>query len=147
MWQRIQTLYLVISAILLCFLLFGSAVSVNTADGIEYIRYTSLVKPYMAILLWILAAIQVLALISFKVRILQMRLSTLGALVSLGLFIWLGVLYFKAPEQVVFRWTAIFPFAISAFDLLAARGAFQDQLVVESASRLRDDRRRKGRKA
>ena len=141
MWQRIQTLYLALSAGLLCFLLFGNALTINTPDGLEHVRYTALVKPYMAILLWILAAIQVVALVSFKVRILQMRLSTLAGLVSLGAFIWLGVMYFTAAEGTVYSWTAIFPFAIAVFDFLAARGAFQDQLVVESASRLRSRRR------
>ena len=141
MWQRIQTLYLAISAVLLAVLLFGNALTINTPDGLESVRYTALVKPYMAILLWILAAIQIVALLSFKVRILQMRLSTVAGLVALGAFIWLGVMYFTATEGTVFRWTAIFPFAISVFDFLAARGAFQDQLVVESASRLRSRRR------
>ncbi len=142
MWQRIQTLYLAVSAGLLCFLLFGNALTINTPDGLESVRYTALAKPYMAIILWILAAIQVVALISFKVRILQMRLSVVAALVSLGIFIWLGVMYFTAPEGAVFRLTAILPLAITVFDFLAARGAFQDQLVVESASRLRSGRRR-----
>ncbi|MBR6054703.1 MAG: DUF4293 family protein [Bacteroidales bacterium] len=142
MWQRIQTLYLAVSAGLLCFLLFGNALTLNTPDGLEAVRYTALAKPYMAIILWILAAIQLVALISFKVRILQMRLSVVAALVSLGIFIWLGVMYFTAPEGAVFRLTAILPLAITVFDFLAARGAFQDQLVVESASRLRSSRRR-----
>ena len=142
MWQRIQTLYLAVSAGLLCFLLFGNALTLNTPDGLEAVRYTALAKPYLAIILWILAAIQLVALISFKVRILQMRLSVVAALVSLGIFIWLGVMYFTAPEGAVFRLTAILPLAITVFDFLAARGAFQDQLVVESASRLRSSRRR-----
>ena len=142
MWQRIQTLYLAVSAGLLCFLLFGNALTLNTPDGLEAVRYTALAKPYMAIILWILAAIQLVALISFKVRILQMRLSVVAALVSLGIFIWLGVMYFTAPEGAVFRLTAILPLAITVFEFLAARGAFQDQLVVESASRLRSSRRR-----
>ena len=142
MWQRIQTLYLAVSAGLLCFLLFGNALTLNTPDGLEAVRYTALAKPYMAIILWILAAIQLVALISFKVRILQMRLSVVAALVSLGIFIWLGVMYFTAPEGAVFRLTAILPLAITVFDFLAARGAFQDQLVVESASRLRSSRRK-----
>ena len=142
MWQRIQTLYLAVSAGLLCFLLFGNALTLNTPDGLEAVRYTALARPYMAIILWILASIQLVALISFKVRILQMRLSVVAALVSLGIFIWLGVMYFTAPEGAVFRLTAILPLAITVFDFLAARGAFQDQLVVESASRLRSKKRR-----
>ena len=112
-------------------------------DGIESLSYMKLEKPWMGILIGILAAMVVLALVTFKVRILQMRLATLSALVALGLQIWLAVLYFQAPEGVVFRWTAIFPFAITVFNLLAARGCFQDQLMVESAYRIRESRKKR----
>ena len=85
----------------------------------------------------------VLALLTFKVRILQMRLSTLSALVALGVQGWLAYLYFTAPEGIVFRWTAIFPLVICICNILAARGCYQDQVMVESAYRIRESRKRK----
>ena len=142
MWQRIQTLYLAVSAVLMTVLLFGDAFSYNEAGGIEYVRYLQLQKPWFGILLGILSALIVLALVSFKVRILQMRLSVVSALVSLGAEAWLGYLYFTAPEGIVFRWTAIFPFVIAVLNLLAARGCYQDQLMVEAAYHIRNRRRR-----
>ena len=141
MWQRIQTLYLALSLALTAVLLFGTAFTVNGTEGIETVKYAALRSPYMLILLILLAAGTLLALITFKVRILQMRLSVLMGLVALGLQVWLGVMYFTAPEGVVFKWTAILPLAVALLDFLAARGAFQDQLMVETASRLRASRR------
>ena len=143
MWQRIQTLYLAISAVLITILLFGDAFSYNDAEGIRYVRYMGLQKPWFGILLGIIAAMIAVALVSFKVRILQMRLSVLSALTALGAQGWLAYLYFTAPEGIVFRWSAILPFVIAVLNLLAARGCYQDQLMVEAAYRIRERRRRK----
>ena len=142
MWQRIQTLYLSISAALVLALFFGNACTVPGTEGPESISYLSLAKPYFTIILSILAAISAVALVAFKVRILQMRLSVLAALVALGIQIWLVVMYFELPEGAAVKFTAIFPLVITILDFLAARGCFQDQLIVESASRLRSSRRR-----
>ena len=143
MWQRIQTLYLAISAILITVMLCGDALSYPDEGGLQYISYLQLQKPWIGILLGIIAAMIALALVSFKVRILQMRLSVLSALVALGAQGWLAYLYFTAPEGMVFKWTAIFPFVIFISNLLAARGCYQDQLMVEAAYHIRDSRRRK----
>ena len=78
MWQRIQTLYLAISTVLVLCLVFGTAYTTNGPDGLVGVKYLALQKPYFAILLIILALMIVLALVTFKVRILQMRLSVLS---------------------------------------------------------------------
>ena len=56
MWQRIQTLYLAISTVLIAVLLFGDAYTFNGPDGLEALPYLKLQKPYFGILLGILAA-------------------------------------------------------------------------------------------
>ena len=144
MWQRIQTLYLLISAGLIAALCFANAYSVANPDGMVQVSYWQLQKPYFGILLGILAAMVLLALTVYKSRILQMRLATLSAIVALGMQGWLAWMYFTF-EGAVFGWTAIFPLVICISNLLAARGCFQDQLMVESAYRVRD-RRKRGRK-
>ena len=138
MWQRIQTLYLAVSTVLLFILFFSDAYTVTAPDGMQYVTYLQLQKPYFGILLGILFAMTVLALITFKVRILQMRLATLSGLVALGMTGWLAYFYFSAPENVAFKWTVIFPLVAAICDFLAARGCFQDQLMVESAYRIRE---------
>lgn len=144
MWQRIQTLYLLISTALVAALCFSTAYSVAGPDGMERISWWQLQKPYFGILLGILAFLVVLALVVYKSRILQMRLAVLSAIIALGMQAWVAYMYFTF-EGPVFSWTAIFPLIICISNLLAARGCFQDQLVVESAYRVRE-RRRRGRK-
>ena len=146
MWQRIQTLYLAVSTALIIALLTGTAATVNGTDGIVRISYSGLAKPYFLILLIILGLITLLALVTFKSRILQLRLSVLGGLVAAGTQIWLAYMYFTAPDGVVFRFTAIFPLVCAILNVLAARGAFMDQMMVESAYRIRESRRRRQRR-
>ena len=141
MWQRQQTLFLLISAGLIIALCFSTACRFAGPDGLEEISYWQLQKPYFGILLGILAALVLLALFTFRSLILQMRLSSLGAIVALGMEGWLAWMYFSFKD-VVFSWTVIFPLAICVFNFLAARGCFQDQLMVESANRLRNRRKK-----
>ena len=144
MWQRIQTLYLAISFGLVLGLCFGTAYNVANPDGMISVSYWQLQKPYFGILLGVLTALVGLALVSFKSLILQMRLSTLGAIVALGMEGWLAWMYFTW-DGPTFSWSIIFPLVIFISNLMAARGCFQDQLMVESVYRVRE-RRRKSKK-
>ena len=141
MWQRIQTLYLAVSMGLVLALCFGTAYSVANPDGMIEVSYWQLQKPYFGILLGILTALVAMALFGFKSLILQMRLATLGAIVALGMQGWLAWMYFSW-DGPVFKWSVIFPLVICVCNFLAARSCFQDQLMVESAYRVRERRRR-----
>ena len=142
MWQRQQTLYLLIAAIMTATLCFGTAYTVANPEGMESVSYWQLQKPFFGILLGIESFLILLALVTFKSLILQMRLSSLSGIIALGMQAWLGYMYFtfKGP---VFSLTAILPLAICVFCFMAARGCFQDQLMVESAMRIRERRKHK----
>ena len=122
-------------------LLAGTAYTVADPDGMVKVTYLQLQRPYFAILLSILSCMIALALIVYKNRILQMRLAVLSAIVALGMQAWLAWMYFTF-QGPVFKWTVIFPLIICICNLLAARGCFQDQLMVESAYRVRERRKR-----
>ena len=141
MWQRVQTLYLMIASALVAALFFSVKAFVFGPEGthaqeFRYIAYT----PYL-ILLIIVALLQVIALTTFKVRVLQMRTAVLAALILVALQGWLAVDFFTADKAVVFRWTAVFPLVAALLDVWAARAIFRDQLLVESLSSLRKRRR------
>jgi len=125
-------------------LCFSFAYRVANPDGMLEVSYWQLQKPYFGILLGILAGLVLLALVTFKSLILQMRLSSLGGIVALGMQAWLAWMYFTF-EGPVFSLTAILPLGICVFNFLAARGCFQDQLMVESAMRIRERRKRNKR--
>ena len=69
MWQRIQTLYLLISTALVASLCLGTACRIADPDGLRSISYWQLQQPYFGILLGILAFLVVLALVVYKNRI------------------------------------------------------------------------------
>ena len=124
MWQRIQTLYLLIASGLLVAMYF---------------------QPYgtgFIILFSIALAAQLLAIVALKSRTLQMRLSNLAALLLLGLQIWMAVSYFTANPRPSLSFTAIFPIVAAILDFLAARAILRDELLVRSASRLRASKRK-----
>ena len=134
-----------ISTVLVAILLFGTAYQVAGADGFTQVSYFQLQKPFFAILLCILAFLIVLALVVYKSRILQMRLAVLSGIIALGMQVWLAWMYFSF-DGAVFRWTVILPLIIFICNILAARGCFQDQLMVESAYRVRERRKRSRKK-
>ncbi len=124
MWQRIQTLYLLIASGLLVAMYF---------------------QPYgtgFIILFSIALAAQLLAIVALKSRTLQMRLSNLAALLLLGLQIWMAVSYFTTDPRPSLSFTAIFPIVAAILDFLAARAILRDELLVRSASRLRASKRK-----
>ena len=141
MWQRIQTLYLAIATGLVVTLFFCVKSFMMGPGGshIEEVKYISFI-PY-AILLAIATILQVIALLTFSVRVLQMRTAVLSALILLGLQGWLVFDYLTAADGVLFRWTAILPLLAAILDFMAARRILRDQLLVESISRLRSRKR------
>ena len=141
MWQRIQTLYLAVALGLVVTLFFCVKSFMMGPGGshIEEVKYISFI-PY-AILLAIATILQVIALLTFSVRVLQMRTAVLSALILLGLQGWLVFDYLTAADGVLFRWTAILPLLAAIVDFMAARGILRDQLLVESISRLRSRKR------
>lgn len=136
MWQRIQTLYLALAAVLLGILFFSDAAQVIGPSGdVQPIRYTEKL-PYMVLLCFSAAGV-LLALFAWKHRMFQLRVAAAAMVVTLGLQGWLVWDYFTADSAIVFRYNAIFPLIAAIFTMLALRGIYADELMVRSASRLR----------
>ena len=124
MWQRIQTLYLLIASGLLVAMYF---------------------QPYgtgFTVLFSIALAAKLLAVVLLKSRVLQMRLSSLAGLMLTGLQAWMVVSYLTAVPRPALNMTAIFPIVAAILDFLAARAILKDEFLVRSASRLRASKRK-----
>lgn len=152
MWQRIQTLYMAISTILVAIMIFSVKATVIGADGqvvetFRYIRYA----PY-AILLIVILLLNILALTAWNFRVFQYRTAILTALVTLGLQIWLGAEFIAnmragdGVQQMIYKVNVVFPIVSVILDVLAARGILADQLLVESTYRLRTDKKNRKRR-
>ena len=141
MWQRVQTLYLAISTILIALLFFVPKAVSFAGDGsvADEVSFTSYL-PYL-ILTVVVTLLNILALTTWTFRIFQLRTATLTALITAAFQIWLVVDFLLTRGDVVFRVYALFPLIAVIFDLLAVRGIFADQMLVESAASLRKSRR------
>ena len=131
MWQRVQTLYLLLATGLVVALLFCTK-----AGEIPYTEYW----PY-AVLIILTSFLQVMALTTYKHRIFQMRTASLSAIILVGLQIWLVVDFIKTHNDPMFHVTAIFPIVATILDFLAARSILADEMLVRSADRLRAAKR------
>ena len=137
MWQRLQTLYLCIATGLIVALFFSVKAFTLGSGGVHsveltYIKYT----PYL-ILLILITILQLLAVFTFNARVLQMRTAVLSAILMIALQTWIGVDYFTADKEWIFKFTAVFPLVAAILNFIAARYILRDQLLVESVSHLR----------
>lgn len=137
MWQRLQTLYLCIATGLIVALFFSVKAFTLGSGGVHsveltYIKYT----PYL-ILLILITILQLLAVFTFNARVFQMRTAVLSAILMIALQAWIGVDYFTADKEWIFRFTAVFPLVAAILNFIAARYILRDQLLVESVSHLR----------
>ena len=99
---------------------------------LTYIKYT----PYL-ILLILITILQLLAVFTFNARVFQMRTAVLSAILMIALQAWIGVDYFTADKEWIFKFTAVFPLVAAILNFIAARYILRDQLLVESVSHLR----------
>ena len=142
MWQRIQTLYLAIAAILTGSLFFSRFATVfgEGEVSIMFREYT----PYLLFTIMTFIA-NVMCIALFKARMIQMRLCIISAIVLVAFQIWIGVDYFFPDEDIkgniVYSFTAVFPVIAAILDVLAARNIFLDEAMVQAASRLRGAKR------
>ena len=124
MWQRIQTLYLAIGLALMAVLFFH------------------LDNTWWKVLLGVAAFMQIVALSAYKFRIFQMRTAVIAAIMLIGLQIWMAVVYFASEDKSGFDITAVFPIIASILDFLASGRILSDEMLVQSASRLRSRRKK-----
>lgn len=137
MWQRLQTLYLCIATGMIVALFFSVKAFTLGPGGVHsveltYIKYT----PYL-ILLILITILQLLAVFTFNARVFQMRTAVLSAILMIALRAWIGVDYFTADKEWIFKFTAVFPLVAAILNFIAARYILRDQLLVESVSHLR----------
>ena len=143
MWQRLQTLYLAIASGLIISLFFCDfATRIGGAGEIvDTWKYTD----NLAWLLFLisLTSANIIALFSFKSRMLQMRVCMLAALILIGFQIWVGVEFFRYKNEMVFSCTAVFPIIATILDVLAARAIATDEAMVQASARLRSSKKKR----
>ncbi|WP_373811255.1 DUF4293 domain-containing protein [Porphyromonas macacae] len=152
MWQRIQTLWLLLAGILMTLLLLNPLAVFIQPDGTSYSLFVSGVQEIgtkkMVTPAWGLFVIDaIIVLISFitiflyKKRILQIRLTVFNMLVTIGFIIYLALVswHFCSTHSASFGfkfWLGI-PLICLIFQYLAIRNIGADEALVRASNRLR----------
>ncbi len=117
---------------------FATIVGPDGAE--ETIKYFEKV-PYLALLIMAITG-NAFSLFAFKIRVPQMRVATLSAILLFAFQTWIIVDVVRGWNEMVFSVTALFPLVAMVLDILAARSIMLDEAMVQSASRLRAYKRR-----
>jgi len=147
MIQRIQTLYLVISAIFIG-LLFAIPFAEILSDGAVYtfnfkgillngeLKTSGMV---ISVLIGIILAIHGFAIFTYKNRIRQIRLTVFSILLMVVLF---GLFFFFtyysfSGAQISYKISMAFPLVAIILDYLAIRAIGKDEALIRSIDRIR----------
>jgi hypothetical protein len=147
MIQRIQTVFLIISTILLG-LLFLMPYAELAKDGMIYLfNYSGIsldgalkYNGYaLASLIGILVILHPVIILNYKNRTLQIRLLVLSILLMLGLF---GLFFFFihfaiGDAEVSYKVSIFFPLIAIILDYMAIRAIGKDEALIRSIDRIR----------
>ena len=151
MIQRIQTLFLIAVLVLSGLLLTGDLVKMDNGAGTLFtIGFAGLGEDGgktiqhlwpLSVLLVIVPSLALIAIFLFKRRLLQMRVTMLVLLLSMGTLL-LGAFYVimfdrKIDITVIWQIKALFPLVSAILAWLAYRSILKDDLMVRSYDRLR----------
>lgn len=148
MIQRIQTLYLLLAAIL-CGLIFFLPLMWFGFEGEQLLLGALTIQRggvqvadvplYFPILLGAATLLPLLTLLLFKRRVLQLRLCAVEGVLLFGLLAMEAMLYWgpRTFERGSLMPASFLPIAALFFVVLAAKGIFKDEMLVRSLSRIR----------
>ena len=131
MIQRKQTLLLLIALGLLISMFFNKM----AYNGTETVFFTEITG--LLILNITATFLTFITIFAYRHRIVQIRLSTMNAVMLIGYQGWIAYLFFQRPEGSAFGISAVFPIVCSILIILAIRYIAIDEALVRSTSRLR----------
>jgi hypothetical protein len=147
MIQRIQSLYLLVSAILVGLLLalpfaeilLDGAVYLFDYKGISLDGSLKQNGIAITVLIFIIIALHGVAIFSYKNRIRQIRLVVFSILLMLGLFgLFFFFTYFSfSSAEISFKVSMVFPLVAIILDYLAIRSIGKDEALIRSIDRIR----------
>lgn len=148
MIQRVQTIYLIGSIVLfvlmLCFPLGYFVLGTNISSfGFRGVQIGPDFHHTLAIsvILFIAVICEIIALILYRNRLLQMRLVTFNTLLQIAFYIALVsyIFLYKGEFKVTYsvNWTAFLPLLTIVLNILAYRAIRKDETLVRSLNHLR----------
>ena len=149
MIQRIQSVYLLVVAILMVIMMslpigkfIGADMSLTEFNNLSLVNGEGVAnyEPWALFVILMLSAIITLATIFlYKKRILQMRLSMFNIILMLGYYGTLAAFVYSLKGDATFAasWTMCLPVVSIILDWLAIRAIGKDEMLVKAYDRLR----------
>jgi len=147
MIQRIQTVYLFISTIIIALLMKLNLADISVADQIYPFNalgiFNGETKVFdglsLFVLIWIITILHVFVIFKFKKRLLQVRILIFTIILMLGLF---GLFFFFAyygfeGAKAAFKIPVAFPLVAVVLDYMAMRAIGKDEALIKSLNRIR----------
>ena len=104
--------------------------------------------PYLVFNIMVFTA-TVITLFTYKLRLLQMRVAILSALLLFGFQIWIGVDFVRyqlIQDSMIYLVPSIFPLVAGILNVIAARNIMLDEAMVQSVA-IRQELSKRRRKA
>lgn len=154
MIQRIQSIYLLLTAILMAVTVFSPIVAVQQSiitlmQGIDLSLLQQDSKPYFQYLLCIILALVIISgllafitIFLYKKRKRQIMLCKINSFIIIAIYILLGVSIFALAESMSiafkdFKYGFILPLIALIFNILATSKIKADEKLVQSLNRIR----------
>lgn len=141
-WQRIQTLYLGISTVLIFSMFFCNFATIIGPDGAEATIAYREKMPYLVLLIMLITS-HIAATASYKAFFLQARVSVIAGLLAAGFQIWIGIDILRNLNDMTFSFTALFPLTAAILDIMAAKRSMVDEMTVQAVKGIRKSRKRR----
>lgn len=150
MIQRIQSIYLLLVAVLGTLLCFFAPVQFLTPTGTEYILLTAFQKWPLAIISVVVPLLALVNIFLFKHRLVQARLNVVNVVLCLGYYALLALYIayivkgnepingtiIEGAEWYLTIWASI-PLINIVLSMMATRRILKDEALVRAADRLR----------
>lgn len=137
MFFRIQSLFLILATALIATMFFTPMI--RFVDGLTICFYEyrlTLIFTFVALVL------SIVALLSYKKRMYQIRICNLNSLILLGYQIFLAIKFFTREPEMIYTVFAVFPIVAAILTFTAMRYVARDEAMIMAASRLRSSRRK-----
>ena len=147
MIQRIQTIYLLLTTILLCFLFGIPFADINNNGQIYTFSFKGITQEgilienglSIAVLISVLVILHLVVICKYKKRLQQVRMLIFSIFLMLGL---VGLFFFFVHfsfdnEEVSYKMAMVFPIVAIILDYLAIRAISKDEALIRSIDRIR----------
>lgn len=156
MIQRKQSVYLLLVAVLMSWMLIRPYAEITLISGRMLIFHSPVIRNYstphdydyfrytipLVFLVFLTGVLNFVNIFLFSRRILQIRLCVISAVLLVVVLLTMLYYYFNVLNSVehtlhIFRVAAIFPIIAIIFNFLAYRAIHQDEMLVKSYDRIR----------